>query len=116
MQRRYRLRRPADFKQLRQNGRRWNHPLVTLIVYKTDQPISRFAFSASRRVGNAVVRNRARRLLREAVRRHTTTFKTGRDCLFVARQTTAQAAFVDVEKAVLQLLQQADVIELQNKE
>jgi ribonuclease P protein component len=116
MQRRSRLRRPADFKQLRQYGRRWNHPLATLIVHRTDQPISRFAFSASKRVGNAVIRNRAKRLLREAVRVHMSNYKTGRDCLFVARQATAQAAFEDVEKAVLQLLHQADVIELQSKE
>lgn len=116
MQRRFRLRRPADFKQLRQHGRRWNHPLATLIVHTTDQPISRFAFSASKRVGNAVIRNRAKRLLREAVRCHAANFKTGRDCLFVARQATAQAAFVDVEEAVLQLLRQADVIERQSKE
>jgi ribonuclease P protein component len=111
MRRRFRLRRPADFEQLRKNGRRWNHPLALLIVFQTDLPISRFAFSASRRVGNAVARNRAKRLLREAVRSNFNSISTGWDCLFVARSETAQGTFLEVEEAVLQLLRRANVLD-----
>ena len=116
MQRRHRLQRSADFEQLRKHGRRWNHPLVLLIVYQTNLPISRFAFSASRRVGKAVVRNRAKRLLREAVRGHLTAISSGWDCLFVVRSAAAQATFKEVEEAVIQLLSRANVIEDNNKE
>jgi ribonuclease P protein component len=116
MQRRFRLQRPADFEQLRKNGRRWNHPLALLIVNQTNLPASRFAFSASKRVGNAVARNRAKRLLREAVRHHLTAISSGWDCLFVARSTTAQATLAEVEEAVVQLLSRADVLELNSKE
>lgn len=116
MQKRFRLQRPADFEQLHQNGRRWNHPLALLIINRTDLPNSRFAFSASRRVGKAVARNRAKRLLREAVRQHLTTISSGWDCLFIARSSTAQATFAEVEEAVLQLLSQANVIEQRSKE
>lgn len=111
MQRRFRLQRPADFAILRKYGRRWNHPLALLIAYQTDLPVSRFAFSASKRVGNAVVRNRAKRLLREAVRHHLTTISSGWDCLFVARSLTAQAEFSEVEEAVIQLLSRANVLD-----
>ena len=110
MLRRFRIKRPADFEQLRKSGRRWNHPLALLIVYQTNLPISRFAFSASKQVGNAVARNRAKRLLREAVRHHLTTISSGWDCLFVARAATAQATFLDVETAVVQLLNRANVM------
>jgi ribonuclease P protein component len=110
MQRRFRLHRPADFEQLRKNGRRWNHPLALLVVSRTDLPTSRFAFSASRRVGNAVARNRAKRLLREAVRVNLADISVGCDLLFVARSSTAKASFAEVEGAVLQLLKRANVI------
>lgn len=116
MQRRFRLQRPADFEQLRKNGRRWNHPLAMLIAYQSELPSSRFAFSASKRVGNAVARNRAKRLLREAVRHHLTTISSGWDCLFVARSATAEATFVEVEEAVLQLLTRANVMNRTTKE
>lgn len=116
MQRRFRLQRPADFELLRKNGRRWNHPLALLIAYQTNLPDSRFAFSASKRVGKAVVRNRAKRLLREAVRHQLTTISSGWDCLFVARPATAQAEFSEVEEAVVQLLKRANVIDYKSKE
>jgi ribonuclease P protein component len=116
MQRRYRLQRSADFELLRKHGRRWKHPLVLLIAYQTNLPVSRFAFSASRRVGKAVARNRAKRLLREAVRRHLTTISSGWDCLFVVRAATVEAGFTEVEEAVVQLLGRANVIEHKSKE
>jgi ribonuclease P protein component len=111
MQRRFRLQRPADFALLRKFGRRWNHPLALLIVYQTEAPVSRFAFSASKRVGKAVARNRAKRLLREAIRKHLTDISSGWDCLLVARSETAQATFAEVEEAVVQLLGRANVLE-----
>jgi ribonuclease P protein component len=116
MQRRFRLQRPADFEQLWQNGRRWNHPLVLLVAYQTELPASRFAFSASKRAGNAVARNRAKRLLREAVRHHLKQISSGWDFLFVARSATAQATFAEVEEAVIQLLNRANVMEHDSKE
>jgi ribonuclease P protein component len=111
MQRRFRLQRTADFENLRKNGRRWSHPLALLIVCQSNLPTSRFAFSASRRVGNAVARNRAKRLLREAVRHHLKTIASGWDCLFIARSTTPEATFIEVEKAVVQLLRRANVMD-----
>ena len=112
MQRRLRLHRPADFEQLWKNGRRWHHPLALLVVHRTDLPVSRFAFSASKRVGNAVARNRAKRLLREAVRVNLPEISSGWDLLFVARASTAKASFAEVEGAVLQLLKLAHVLEI----
>ncbi|MFZ0548973.1 MAG: ribonuclease P protein component [Candidatus Promineifilaceae bacterium] len=115
MQRRYRLQRPADFEQLRKHGRRWHHPLALLIVHQTNLPISRFAFSAGKRVGKAVVRNRAKRLLREAVRHQLTVISSGWDCLFVVRPATVQATYAEVEEAVVQLLIRANVIDHKEK-
>ncbi|MCI0396499.1 MAG: ribonuclease P protein component [Chloroflexi bacterium] len=115
MQRRFRLRRQADFEQLRHHGQRWRHPLALLIVVTNHQTVSRFGFSASKRVGKATVRNRARRLLREAVRLHLHEISQGWDCLFVARQETADAPLAEVEAAVLQLLGRAGVLALEQK-
>jgi ribonuclease P protein component len=110
MRRHYRLQGSADIGQLRQEGRRWHHPLVILFARPNEQEISRFAFSASRRVGNAVARNRAKRLLREAVRLHLHELHPGWNCLLVARKATAVAPFSDVEAAVLQLLGRARLL------
>lgn len=110
MHQRHRLRHTVAIQAVRRQGQQWRHPLTILLVKRNLQDASRFAFVASRRVGKAVDRNRARRLLREAVRRHLHEIEAGWDCLFIARAATPAAAFLDVEAAVLQLLERAGIL------
>lgn len=107
---RFRLRRSADLERVRQQGQSWRHPLVILLVITNAETVSRFGFIASRRVGKATVRNRARRLLREALRCHLDEIRPGWDCLFIARPPIAQATFAEVEAAILQLLTRANLL------
>ena len=74
------------------------------------RPPSRFAVAAGRRVGPAVARNRAKRLLREAVRSHLDEIEPGWDCLLIARHGAADATFLDVQTAVGQLLSRAHLV------
>lgn len=113
MHRRYRLCRRVDFARLRRHGRSLAHPLAVLVVVAQPEvglPHARFAFSASKRVGNAVKRNRAKRLLREAVRVELPAIGGGYDCLFIARSATPDSGFAEVQTAVRQLLRRAKLI------
>ena len=68
MQRKFRLTRSEDFKRVRRSGKSYAHPLVVLIVQTHEQPRVKIGVAAGRTVGTAVHRNRAKRLLREAMR------------------------------------------------
>jgi ribonuclease P protein component len=121
---RYRLHHSVDVQRVRREGRRWRHPLAILFALPAERnmirrdegraydpvPDSRFAFAASRRVGTAVARNRAKRLLREAVHAHIEEVEPGWDCLFLARDETAYASYREVEDAVSRLLTRAHII------
>lgn len=107
LQPRHRLRRPADVQRVQQAGKSWRHPLVILLIQPNSLSVSRFAFVASRHVGKAVQRNRAKRLLREVVRAHLPDIQPGWDCVLIARPSLHQAAFGEVDTAVTQLLQRA---------
>lgn len=117
---RYRLRRSSDLQRVRALGRGHRHPLAILVANRQEvmpaangrfsKNVSRFAFSASRRVGNAVARNRAKRLLREAVRSQIDQIEPGWDCLLIARPQTPAATFAEVETAVRQLLSRSHVL------
>jgi ribonuclease P protein component len=58
---------------------------------RTGLEISRFGLSTGRRLGNAVVRNRARRRLREALRVMAPSFQPGWDVLIIARPALVEA-------------------------
>jgi len=105
-----RLRRPADVARVRQQGKSNRHPLLILLVLPNELNVSRFAFVASRRVGKAVERNRAKRLLREAVRHRLSNIAPGWDCVLIARPSMVKAHFTDVETAVAQCLKRAKLL------
>ena len=57
-----------DFETVFTCGRRYNHPLVRTCVLQGEKATGRVAFVAPKRLGNAVFRNRCKRVLREAAR------------------------------------------------
>lgn len=57
---------------------------------------TRLGITVTRKVGNAVVRNRIKRLVREVFRQHRARLPVGLDLVFVAKQQAAQASFADV--------------------
>lgn len=103
----HRLRQSADIARVKKQGRSNHHPLLILVVQENGLAASRFGFVASKRVGNAVVRNRRRRLMREAIRLHLPALRGGKDCLLIARQGNDSVTFAEMETAVSQLLHRA---------
>lgn len=92
---------------MRKQGRAWSHPLVILSADRNEENRTRFGFIVGRRIGKAVVRNRVKRQLREAVRRHLDEAPAGWDMVLIARAPIVEARFADIENAVAQSLRRA---------
>jgi ribonuclease P protein component len=110
MDRRYRLRDDEQFRRVRSEGRSWSHLLLVLCSLPNGLDYSRFGFSVSKRVGKAVVRNRVKRLLREAARARQALVEPGYDVVFVAREPIGDADYPQVDRAVEQLLAEAGLL------
>ena len=89
------IKRTADVRRVMSQGRRVSGQLVTVYVLGVEGQ-SRAAFACSRSVGGAVVRNRARRLMREAWRAVRPRVRPGRWAMFVARPRVVGAGLQDV--------------------
>jgi ribonuclease P protein component len=105
--RRFRLTRSTDFKRVRSEGKSYAHPLVVLVAARSEADQARIGVSASRSMGKAVQRNRARRLLRESVRPLLPGLPPGWDLILIARAPLLQARFPEIQAAVQGLLRRA---------
>lgn len=104
-----RLRSSNDIERVRREGHSYAHPLVVLVVQAHPQPgPSRVAVIAGRKVGCAVQRNRAKRLLREAARR--LPVYAGWDMMLIARKPLTHADFQDCYHAVEAVYRKAHVL------
>ena len=103
-----RIKQGRDFARVRQEGER----LVTGCLIANwrklppDGP-TRLGVITSSKVGGAVARNRARRLLREAFRLHQHELAQALDLVLIARPSIANKGFADVEKDFLTTLRKA---------
>jgi len=109
------MRRQSDFQRVKRSGKSWAHPLAVLQAITNSLPYSQIGFVASKYVGNAVKRNRAKRLLREAFHRHGTNILPGWDLLLVARTSIEHCKADDVCSAVNYLLLQAALLKSQGQ-
>ncbi len=104
------LSRPVDFAALQGNGTVRSHSLLVVRIRRTDLEVTRFGLSTGRKLGGAVVRNRVRRRLREALRVMAPSFQSGWDVLIIARQPVIASDFKSMADALSYLLRRGGVL------
>jgi ribonuclease P protein component len=111
VKRRFRLTKSADILRVRRFGKSYAHPLVVLVALANKQDVSRFAVSAGRSIGNAVARNRAKRLLREGLRPFQSQIEPGWDIVLLARSPLSRSRLEDASTALSSLFARAKLID-----
>ncbi len=110
MKRSFRLTRSSDIIRVRRSGKSYAHPLVVLYVLKSDLPETHVGVSAGLAVGNAVKRNRAKRLLRAAMSELVAVTVPGSQLLLIARSPLADANVFQTREALSTLLKRAGLL------
>ena len=109
MRRAQRLRQRREFAEVYRRGRTYRSELLVLRALQSGGPVSRFGFTAGVALGNAVVRNRLKRRLREAVR--SLPVSPGWDLVLNARRGAGDANYGRLHAQVSDLMERAGLLE-----
>lgn len=102
----FRLKSSKEFRYAFKNGRSRANDFVILYIYHNNKLIdkSRIGFSVSKKIGNAVVRNRIKRVMREVIRLNYHRIKKGNDLIFIAREKIKGNSYKSVENSMISIL------------
>ena len=93
----------SEFQAVCRQGRSYANKYLVMYVLDTDRNGTRIGISASKKVGNSVVRHRVKRLVKESYRLHEDIFNSGLNIVITARASAASIPFAQMESAVLHL-------------
>ncbi len=110
MKRKSHLTQARDFQRVKNNNQTVYHRLLILVYAQNELDISRTAVVTSKKVGNAVTRNRVRRRIWAGLDEQWITVKPGWDLIFYSRSSIADADYLEILNAVKHLLSKAGVI------
>jgi ribonuclease P protein component len=95
------------FRRVYEEGRKTQFRYFTAFVLSKQTDRTRIGITATRKMGNSVERNRARRLVREAFRRNKWLVPQGVDIVINAKRSLVEAAYRDFESEFKTFLQRA---------
>lgn len=96
-----RLLKRGDFEEAYSAGRREECGFFVLVALDRSAGPSRLGISVSRKVGNAVARNRCKRLIREVFRRNSARLPTGWDLVVVVRRSLVDSGYAEIEQQLV---------------
>jgi len=92
------LRASRDIEQVKRHGRRLSTNLFNLLVYKMDEAPSRVGIVVGKRFGNAVRRNRVKRIFRELIRQVHPDLLPGQALVIFPKREALLQSFADVKQ------------------
>lgn len=104
------LRRKEDFARVYKKGESIPERYIVLFYMKNGLSYNRRALLASKKVGNSVQRNRARRLMRESCRLAEDSYKEGFDMIFIARKSINGKSFAEVDRSLQGAVKKGDLL------
>lgn len=104
------LKKDSDFRKVYKHGKSFANKYLVMYILENKSDSSRVGISVSKKVGNAITRNKIRRRIKESYRLNIDeNVKGGFDIVFIARIASKDSEYKDVEKSVKYLAKKANI-------
>ncbi|MBR0081280.1 MAG: ribonuclease P protein component [Clostridia bacterium] len=111
MNRSYSLKRHKEFRYTYRVGKSVGAHLFSLIWAKNRTDSVKVGFSVSKKVGNSVQRNRAKRRLRACITPMLESIRKGTNLVFIARRDVLDVPFAEMQRQMTDVLKRAGLLE-----
>ena len=105
------IKKNSDFQKVYRTGNSHANRQLVMYVMRAESQDTRIGISASKKVGNSIVRHRLTRLVRESFRLHKNMLETGLDILVVVRAAAKESDYKTIERAFLHLCGLHNILE-----
>ncbi|WP_270183031.1 ribonuclease P protein component [Alkalihalobacillus sp. CinArs1] len=106
----YRIKKNSEFQSVFKKGNSTaNRQFVVYVMKRNDQPHFRLGLSVSKRIGNAVTRNRVKRLIRESFHQLSDQIDVPYDFVVIARKPASEMNLEEVKSSLIHVLKRARV-------
>ena len=99
-----------DFRRIYAKGKSYASGILVTYVIRNRTRGVRIGITTGKKIGKAVLRNRSRRIIREAFREISDSVKNGYDIVFVARAKTPFVKSYDILRSMKKELKEAGVL------
>ena len=102
------LKKDSDFRKVYKHGKSFANRYLVMYILDNKSDSSRIGISVSKKVGNAIIRNKIRRRIRESYRLNgDENVKDGFDIVFIARVASKESEYKDIEKSIKYLMKKS---------
>jgi ribonuclease P protein component len=105
-----RIKKNTDYQTVFKKGKQISGRGVILYYSKNSAQDTRVGIIVSKKVGNAVVRNRIKRIIREIFRLNWPDIKSGYDIIIITRKSIREKSFHDIEKTFIDIMRRAGLL------
>ncbi|WP_078543252.1 ribonuclease P protein component [Litchfieldia alkalitelluris] len=110
MKKEYRIKKNKEFQSVFQHGKSTANRQFVVYVLQNELEHFRIGLSVSKKIGNAVVRNRVKRLVRQFFLEHKELVDQNKDYVIIARKPVAEMDYAEVRSSLQHVLKRAKVL------
>ena len=106
------LKKNYEFQDVYEKGKSYANKYLIMYIVENHTKKNKLGISVSKKVGNSVVRHRVTRLIRESYRLHENIFNSGLNIVVIARKSTSDVSYAEIESALLHLAKLHHIIKI----